>query len=67
MVAIVLHDSHSFDLALNISSTLGMRSDVFTAFLFVEFFELFKRGEGIRILDRMNAMKLHPMGDFAES
>jgi hypothetical protein len=35
--------------------------------LFIEFLELFKGGEGIRILDRMNALKLHPMGDFAES
>lgn len=29
--------------------------------LFVEFFELFKKGEGIRILDKLNALHLNPI------
>jgi len=34
---------------------------------FIEFLELFKNGEGIRILDRMNALKLNPLSDWGES
>ena len=34
--------------------------------LFNEFLELFKRGEGVRIIDRMNNLRLNPFGDFAE-
>ncbi|MBC8184997.1 hypothetical protein H8E88_28220 [candidate division KSB1 bacterium] len=34
--------------------------------LFNEFFELFKKGEGVRIIDRMNNLKLNPFEDFAE-
>jgi hypothetical protein len=30
--------------------------------LFVEFLDLFKRGEGTRIIDRMNAVREHPAG-----
>jgi hypothetical protein len=29
--------------------------------LFIEFFELFKKGEGIRIVDRLNALNLNPI------
>jgi len=29
--------------------------------LFIEFFELFKQGDGIRIIDRLNALKLNPI------
>jgi len=29
--------------------------------LFIEFFELFKNGEGIRIIDRLNSLKLNPI------
>lgn len=35
--------------------------------LFIEFFELFKNGEGIRVIDRMNSLRLNPLEDFGES
>ena len=28
--------------------------------LFIEFFEMFKRGDGVRIIDRLNALRLNP-------
>ena len=34
--------------------------------LFIDFLELFKKGEGTRIIDRMNNLKLNPFEDFAE-
>jgi hypothetical protein len=34
--------------------------------LFIEFLELYKKGEGVRIIDRMNSLKLSPFEDFAE-
>ncbi len=34
--------------------------------LFIEFLELYKKGEGVRIIDRMDALKLSPFEDFAE-
>jgi len=34
--------------------------------LFIEFLELYKKGESVRIIDRMNALKLSPFEDFAE-
>ena len=34
--------------------------------LFIEFLELFKKGEGVRIIDRMNGLQLSPFEDFAE-
>ena len=29
--------------------------------LFVEFFELYRQGDGVRIIDRLNALKLNPI------
>ena len=34
--------------------------------LFIEFLELFKKGEGVRIIDRMDTLQLSPFEDFAE-
>jgi len=35
--------------------------------LFIDFLELFKKGEGIRVIDRMNALRLNPFEDFVDS
>ncbi len=43
-------DNFSFD---QLCSNLGH--------LFIEFFELFRRGEGVRIIDKLNALKLNPL------
>ena len=34
---------------------------------FIEFLELYKTGEGSRILDRLNSLKLSPFSDWGES
>jgi len=35
--------------------------------LFIEFFHFYKNGESVRIMDRLNALKLNPLADFGES
>jgi len=47
---LLYQDAFSFD---QLCKNLGQ--------LFVEFFELFKKGEGIRILDKLNALHLNPI------
>jgi hypothetical protein len=47
---LLYRDTFSFD---QLCSNLGN--------LFIEFFELFKKGEGVRIMDRLNALNLNPI------
>ena len=35
--------------------------------LFIEFFDLYKNGDSIRIVDRLNSLRLNPFSDFGES
>jgi hypothetical protein len=47
---LLFRDTFSFD---QVCAALGN--------LFTEFFELFRQGDGIRIIDRLNALKLNPI------